>query len=117
MYRGREGMWSWVLHRVAGLGIFVFLVLHIMDTSVVGWSPNLYNFFVKLYRHPIGRMGEIVLIGAVLYHATNGIRIILIDFIPRATQVQRQLFYAVAVVFLAMFVPGAFYLAREIFGW
>ncbi|MEN6519881.1 MAG: succinate dehydrogenase, cytochrome b556 subunit [Armatimonadota bacterium] len=116
MYRGREGMWSWVLHRVAGVGIFVFLIAHIVDTSFVGWGSTLYDHTVKnLYRTPIGKMGEIVLIGAVLFHAINGIRIIVIDFVPRATRLHRQLFYAVAVVFLALFIPGALYLARAIF--
>jgi succinate dehydrogenase / fumarate reductase cytochrome b subunit len=115
MYRGKEGMWSWILHRAAGVGIFVFLVAHIVDTSFVGWGPKLYNEAVTLYRNPIARLGEIVLIGAVLFHATNGVRIIFIDFIPKATRVQRQLFYAAAVVFLALFIPGAYYLARAIF--
>lgn len=115
MYRGREGMWSWVLHRVAGVGIFIFLMAHIADTSFIGWSGKLYDHTVDLYRSPIGRMGEIVLIGAVLFHATNGIRIILIDFIPKATRIQRQLFWAAAAVFLAMFIPGALFLARGIF--
>jgi succinate dehydrogenase / fumarate reductase cytochrome b subunit len=115
MYRGREGMWSWILHRVAGVGIVVFLMAHIIDTSFVAWGPKLYNDTVRLYSKPIGRIGEIILIGAVLFHAINGIRIIIIDFVPKATRVQRQLFYAAAVVFLAVFIPGAIYLAREIF--
>ena len=115
MYRGREGMWSWILHRVAGVGIFIFLLAHIVDTSFVGWGPKLYNHAVELYRHPISRLGEIVLIGAVLFHATNGVRIIIIDFVPRATRVHRQLFYVAAAVFLALFIPGAWWLARGIF--
>jgi len=115
MYRGREGMWSWILHRVAGVGILIFLAAHIVDTSFVGWGPRLYNDTVQLYRNPIGRVGEIVLIGAVIFHATNGVRIILIDFIPRATRVQRALFYGAAAAFLGIFIPGAYVLARAIF--
>ncbi|MBI2842620.1 MAG: succinate dehydrogenase, cytochrome b556 subunit [Armatimonadetes bacterium] len=115
MYHGREGMWSWILHRVAGAGIFIFLIAHIVDTSLVGWGPRLYNDAVQLYRHPIGRIGEIILIGAVLFHVTNGIRIIIIDFVPRATQVQRQLFYAAVLLFLILFVPAAYHLALGIF--
>ncbi|HOM70945.1 MAG TPA: succinate dehydrogenase, cytochrome b556 subunit, partial [Armatimonadota bacterium] len=111
----REGMWSWVLHRVAGVGIFIFLVAHIVDTSFVGWSADLYNHTVALYRSSIGRIGEIILIGAVLLHAFNGLRIITIDFVPKATRIQRQLFYVVVIVFLAVFIPGAYYLARAMF--
>ena len=116
MYRGREGMWSWILHRLAGVGIFVFLMAHIIDTSFVGWGPKLYNWAVKLYSHPVARVGEIILIGAVIFHAINGIRIIIIDFVPNATRVQKQLFYGVALVFLVLFVPGAYLLARHMFG-
>lgn len=115
MYRGREGMLSWALHRIAGLGIFIFLMAHIIDTSFVGWSSSLYDHTVMLYRHPIGRIGEIILIGAVIFHAVNGIRIVIIDFVPRATRIQRQLFYGAIVVFLGLFIPGAYYLARAIF--
>ncbi len=116
MYRGREGMWSWILHRVAGAGIFFFLVVHIVDTSFVGWGSWLYNETIKLYTSPIGRLGEIALVGAVIYHGVNGIRIMIIDFVPKATRVHRQLFYAAAVVFLALFIPGAYVLASHIFG-
>ena len=107
-------MWSWILHRVAGVGIVIFLMAHIVDTSLVGWGPKYYNEAVSLYRNPLARVGEIVLIGAVLFHATNGVRLILIDFVPNATRAQRQLFYAAAVVFLSMFIPGGYYLARAI---
>jgi succinate dehydrogenase / fumarate reductase, cytochrome b subunit len=115
MYRAREGMWSWILHRVAGVGIFIFLMAHVVDTSLVGWGPKLYNDAVHLYSNPFARIGEIVLIGAVLFHAVNGVRLILVDFVPNATRVQRQLFYGVAVVFLLLFIPGGYYLARDIF--
>ena len=29
LYRGREGMWSWVLHRITGVAIFFFLIEHV----------------------------------------------------------------------------------------
>ncbi|MCA9913416.1 MAG: hypothetical protein KC496_08700, partial [Anaerolineae bacterium] len=34
-YRGAIGQWSWILHRLTGLGVVFFLVLHVIDTS---WS-------------------------------------------------------------------------------
>ena len=39
LYRGKEGMWSWVLHRITGVAIYFFLLVHILDTSVVRISP------------------------------------------------------------------------------
>jgi succinate dehydrogenase / fumarate reductase cytochrome b subunit len=104
------------MHRMAGVGIFIFLMAHIVDTSLVGWGSKLYNEAVHLYTNPIARFGEIVLVGAVLFHAINGVRVIIIDFAPRATQVQRQLFYIAVVIFLLMFIPAGYFLARGMFG-
>jgi succinate dehydrogenase / fumarate reductase cytochrome b subunit len=109
-YRGREGHWSWILHRVTGVGVFLFLMVHIVDTAFIGWGPELYNKTMALYRLPIFRVGEVVLAGMVLYHALNGIRIIIIDFWPQATVVHRKLVYAVAVVFAVIFIPTAIYM-------
>src|SRR5690349_3349427 len=43
VYRGREGMWSWVLHRITGVAIYFFLLVHILDTALVRLSPEAYN--------------------------------------------------------------------------
>ena len=43
LYRGREGMWSWVAHRVTGVLIFFFLFVHVLDTALVRVSPEAYD--------------------------------------------------------------------------
>ena len=35
LYRGNEGMWSWVLHRITGVAIFFFLLVHVLDTALI----------------------------------------------------------------------------------
>lgn len=109
-YRGGEGQWSWILHRLTGVGVFVFLLAHIVDTAMIGWGPALYNKMMGLYRNPFFRVGEVLLAGAVLYHALNGIRIMIIDFWPGATTVHRKLFYAVVAVFAVVYIPAAIYM-------
>ena len=109
-YRGGEGQWSWLLHRVTGIGVFVFLLAHIVDTAMIGWGPRIYNEVMGLYRNPVALTGEVILAGAVLYHALNGVRIFVIDFWPGSTMVQKKLFYGVVVVFVAIFVPAAIYM-------
>ena len=52
MYRGVVGQWSWILHRVTGMGVLVFLCLHILDTAMIMWGPDAYNHMVQLYRNP-----------------------------------------------------------------
>ena len=40
LYRGREGMWSWVAHRITGVAVFFFLFVHVLDTALVRVSPQ-----------------------------------------------------------------------------
>ncbi|PYV12081.1 MAG: succinate dehydrogenase, cytochrome b556 subunit, partial [Acidobacteria bacterium] len=53
--------------------------------------------------------------GAVLYHALNGIRIIIIDFSPEATVIHRKLFYAVVMLFALLYIPAALYMLEWLF--
>jgi succinate dehydrogenase / fumarate reductase cytochrome b subunit len=102
LYRGREGMWSWVMHRISGVLIFFFLFVHVLDTATVRISPEVYNAVIGQYKNPVMGLGEAGLVGAVTFHALNGIRIILIDFWSGGTKHQRKLFWGVVVVFALM---------------
>ena len=108
LYRGREGMWSWVLHRVTGVAIFFFLLVHILDTSLVRLSPEAYNAVIGTYKNPLMGIGEIGLVGAIIFHALNGLRIILIDYWSKGVKYQRTMFWIVIglwVVLMAGFLP------------
>ena len=108
LYRGREGMWSWVLHRITGVAIFFFLLVHILDTALIRVSPEAYDAVIGTYKNPIMGLGEVALVGAIAYHAFNGLRIILVDFLPWATRHQRQLWWGVLglwVVTMLGFTP------------
>jgi succinate dehydrogenase / fumarate reductase cytochrome b subunit len=108
LYRGREGMWSWVLHRITGVAIFFFLLVHILDTSLVRVSPEAYNAVIGTYQTPLMGLGEVALVGAIVFHAFNGLRIILVDFWSWATRNQKVLFYLVIalwVLTMLAFVP------------
>ena len=108
LYRGREGMWSWVLHRITGVAIFFFLLVHILDTALVRVSPEAYNAVIGTYQTPIMGLGEVALVGAIVFHAFNGIRIILVDFWAWATRHQKLLFWIVVglwVVTMLGFAP------------
>ncbi|MEX0152390.1 succinate dehydrogenase, cytochrome b556 subunit [Microbacterium sp. LMI1-1-1.1] len=101
LYRGREGMWSWVLHRITGVAIFFFLLVHILDTALIRVSPEAYDAVIGTYKNPIMGLGEVALVGAIAYHAFNGLRIILVDFWPWATRHQRQLWWGVLGLWVA----------------
>ena len=107
LYRGREGMWTWVAHRISGVLIFLFLFAHVLDTALVRVSPDAYNSIMTTYKTPIVGLGELGLVAAVIFHALNGIRIILVDFWSRGPRVQRQMTWAVLGLFVILFVPFA----------
>ncbi|KAA6430893.1 succinate dehydrogenase, cytochrome b556 subunit [Agrococcus sediminis] len=102
LYRGNEGMWSWVLHRITGVAIYFFLLVHVLDTSLIRVSPEAYNAVMESYKNPIMGLGEVALVGAVVLHAMNGLRIILVDVWPWATRHQRLLFWIVMGVVVAL---------------
>jgi succinate dehydrogenase / fumarate reductase, cytochrome b subunit len=106
-YRGRGGHWSWILHRLTGLGVLFFLLIHILDISLIGWGPKVFDSLLIIYRGRVFRCMEVLLAGAVIYHALNGVRIIIVDFWPAATTVHRKLVYAVALIFVVIYVPTA----------
>lgn len=105
LYRGREGMWSWVMHRISGVLIFFFLFVHVLDTATVRISPEIYDAVIGQYKNPVMGIGEAGLVGAVVFHALNGVRIILVDFWSGGTKHQRKLFWGVVVVFTVLMVP------------
>src|SRR5687767_1985713 len=111
-YRGREGMLAWAFHRLSGVGIFAFVVLHIVDIYLVGGNPELYNEVLTFYGSVLGRLLEVVLGAALLYHALNGLRIIIIDLWPRMTVYHRQLWWASWIIFIVVGVPGALIILR-----
>jgi succinate dehydrogenase / fumarate reductase, cytochrome b subunit len=106
LYRGDPGMWSWVLHRITGATIFFFLFVHVLDTALVRVSPQTYNEVISTYKTPIVGLMELGLVAAVLYHALNGIRVILIDFWAQGTRYQRVMLWAIAVIWLLVMVPA-----------
>jgi succinate dehydrogenase / fumarate reductase, cytochrome b subunit len=120
LYRGREGMWSWVAHRVTGVLIFFFLFAHVLDTALVRVSPDAYNRIMDTYKTPLVNLMEVGLVAAVLYHALNGLRVMAIDFWSKGTRYQKQMSFVVVGVVLVVMVPGTYFMiehtVRDLFG-
>lgn len=89
-YRGAIGQWSWVLHRLTGLGVVLFLVLHVIDTSWALFYPSLYEKAIATYQSPLFTVGEFGLVAAVVYHAFNGLRIAVMDYKPEWWRYQQR---------------------------
>ena len=105
LYKGGVGQWSWILHRVTGVAVLLFLFTHILDTALIMVGPLWYNRIIAIYRMSIFGLMEIGLFAAVLYHAVNGVRIIIMDLWVGTTAYYKQLFWVQTVIFLLVFLP------------
>lgn len=109
-YRGRLGHYSWLAHRISGLGILTYLIIHVWDTANANFFPEMYQWTVDLFKHPLFGFGEIMLMAALLYHAFNGLRIALLDFKPEWWHHQQTSALITWIVFFAAFVPLGIYM-------
>lgn len=105
-YKIRTGMFAWMLHRLTGLALVGYLVLHVWGLRAVT-DPNAYNALIVGYHAPIFKIGEFLLLGAVVYHALNGLRIVLIDFLGWSPN-QKKLFWTLGIVAALLFIVGGY---------
>lgn len=113
VYRGAEGMWSWVAHRITGVLTFFFLFAHVLDTALVRVSPESYDTIIAQYKNPLVNLMEVGLVGAVLFHALNGIRVMLVDFWARGPRLQRQMLWIVVGVWVVVMIPGVYFMLQR----
>lgn len=113
LYRGREGMWSWVAHRITGVAVFLFLFVHVLDTALVRVDRDLYDAVIATYKTPIVNVMEVGLVGAVLFHALNGIRIILVDFWSKGPKYHRAMLWVIMTIWFAIMIPGTYFMMRH----
>lgn len=119
-YRGDPGMWSWVMHRVTGVLTFFFLFVHVLDTALVRVSPEAYDSVIETYKTPFINLLEVGLVGAVLFHALNGIRIMLVDFWEKGPHYQRPMLWTILGIWVLVMIPGVYFMLErtisEMFG-
>ena len=101
MYRGREGQWAFVLHRLSGVAIALYLLLHVVDISLVMYGPD-------------GPFDRFLAMAGVAYHALNGLRIIVMDFSRWGVRYQRLLWYLVLSLTTLIGIPVLFKVVPEI---
>ena len=115
-YRGSEGMLAWAFHRISGVAIWLFILLHVLDIWLAGVNPQLYDDVLQVYASPIGRVFETLLGAALLYHALNGLRIIVMDFWPPMTRYHKQLWYLNWALFVIIGLPIMLQIMAPAFG-
>jgi len=109
-YRGQfSGMLAWLVQRITGLLLLVYLFLHVRTIHTLSEGPEAFDQAMGFFRRPFFKLLEIALLATVVLHALNGVRVSLID-LGIAHGRQRQLFWILVVgfgsiVFLAGAIP------------
>jgi len=116
IYRGDAGQYAWIFHKATGIGILFFLLVHIIDIMLIGLGRDVYNESVNFYGQAFLVPMEILLVGALIYHTLNGLRIILLNFTVYGASRERRFFWSVLIASVALTIPSAILIiAKEIF--
>lgn len=113
-YKIFTGTLAWLFHRISGLVLIFYLSLHVWVVHHLAVSPDSFNTIMKLLSEPLFKFVEVPLLGAVLYHAINGIRVILIEY-PWGNKYQKELFYFSFAISTLLTLVGAWYLLGPVF--
>jgi succinate dehydrogenase / fumarate reductase, cytochrome b subunit len=116
-YRVSWAQLAWFGHRASGLGVLFYLFLHIVETSTVLFGPDVYNAAVGIFKNLPARLGEVLLMAALVYHALNGLRVIAMDFWPRLTVYYRPLTYGVIGATIVAMIPLTIIMLRPFAPW
>lgn len=111
VYRGRSGQWAFVAHRITGFLVFFFLLLHIVDVSLIAW-PRLYDEVHELYGNVLLRVFEVGLLGALVFHSLNGLRIVMIDFFPGSIRNEKRVLSGVVVLTALLTTAGGWIIMK-----
>ena len=113
---------AFVLHRVTGFILLAYLLAHIIVTNTPArtgsWSS--WEHLMSLFNNPFNRFGEFIVMGALIFHGLNGIRLLLTEFFnigigepeipkppyipPTARSLQRRILYIVFVLSIILWV-------------
>ena len=99
--------WAFYAHRTGGLAIFGFLALHLVDVGLIAVSPALYDEVHELYGTPALRVFEVGLLAAVLFHAFDGLRLLVLDVVDVGWRTSERLLWAAVVLSVALTIPAA----------
>lgn len=100
-YKGGGPMLAWIFHRISGLGMIVFVSLHVAAsffTQQMGsdWAITLNIIYQSLYF-------QIFIYFCVIFHTINGTRIIILDMWPKLVEYQREAIWLQWLIVIPIF--------------
>jgi succinate dehydrogenase / fumarate reductase cytochrome b subunit len=102
------GSLAFVLNRLTGLGLVVYLFVHLLVLSLLAQGPSAWDEFVRLARSPLFLLLDVVLFAGIFIHGLNGIRVTLVGL---GIGVARQ-----KIVFVGLMTAAVLLLVAAIMG-
>ena len=110
-YQGKGPMLTFILHRISGLGIVLFVTLHILASflSNLDWGTSAGIFINTIYEH---WLFQVFIIFCALFHTINGLRIVILDLCPKLIEFQRETIWVEWFVFLPIYAIALIVIIR-----
>ena len=102
-------------HRVSGFAIFAFLSLHIIDVSTIAFSHGAYDSLHAIYSTWPMRLFECGLLFALVFHALNGIRLIVVDVFDVGIRKSNILLRVLLIISIITTLGGSFIILQPVF--
>jgi succinate dehydrogenase / fumarate reductase cytochrome b subunit len=104
MYKS-TGFISFLLRRVTGVALVIYLFVHMWVIGSVNSGPAAFDARLNLVQTPFFKLAEIALLAAVVYHAFDGLRLIIVHYFE-VTEYRKSLFYAIFAVSVILVIAG-----------
>jgi succinate dehydrogenase / fumarate reductase cytochrome b subunit len=109
-YKGQGPMLTFVLHRIGGLGMAIFVTIHMLSSFLGGEGGKLANSVYENWAF------QIFIFFCVLFHAINGLRITIFDLFPKLIEHQREAIWMEWAVFLPVYGIAVLVIIRTALG-
>jgi succinate dehydrogenase / fumarate reductase cytochrome b subunit len=107
--------WAFIAHRVTGVAVFAFLVLHVLDVSLLAVSASRFDDVHHLYGTAPMRVFETLLCAAILFHTFNGLRLVALDVAELGVQTARRLLHAAVALTIVLGALAGIVILRPTF--
>lgn len=101
------GSWAWILHRLSGLALIFYLCLHIWIINTLTIGEATFNEVMTFLGSPLFKILEVGLWGVILFHAFNGVRVVIVDFF-KGSLYQKKLFFILIAIAFVLWAWGSF---------
>ena len=109
-YKGQGPYLTYILHRIGGLGMAIFITVHLLASFLGGRGGAFVNYIYESW------IFQIFIFFCILFHAINGLRITILDLWPKLIIYHRQAITIEWVAFIIVYGFSVFSIIRAALG-